>query len=83
MMYPTITASVRQGCTRSVVLSPCCPVPVISGVGEISDTKHVDVSVRMGSYINYYKKFPILLPMYMVWTCARSGSTAEIWGTVG
>ena len=56
MMYPT-TVAVRQGC--SVVLSSCCLVPVICGVGKISDTKHyawyvrkyaasVDLHVRMG-----------------------------------
>ena len=46
-MYPT-SAAVRQGCMRSVLLSSCCLVPVICGVGKISDTKHVDVNVRMG-----------------------------------
>ena len=35
-MYPT-TAAVRQGCTRSVVLSSCGLVPVICGVSKISD----------------------------------------------
>ena len=43
MMYPT-TAAVRHGCTRSVVLSSYCLVPVIRGVGKTSDTKHVDVN---------------------------------------
>ena len=38
-MYPT-TAAVRQGCTRSVVLSSCCLVHVIRDAGKISDAKH-------------------------------------------
>ena len=55
MTYPT-TAAVRQGCTRSVVLSSHCLVTVICSEGKTSDTKHVDVNVRMGWYINYYQK---------------------------
>ena len=69
MMYPA--AAVRQGCTRSVVLSSCCLVPVICGVGKVSDTKHnpwcvrkntayVEFNVRMGWYINYYYKVPYI-----------------------
>ena len=54
MMYPT-TAAVRQRYARSVVLTSLCRVPVC-GVGKISDTKHVDVNVRIGSYINSYVK---------------------------
>ena len=60
-MHPT-TAAVCQGCTRSVVLSSCCLVPGIWGVGKISDPKHypwyvhknaacMDLNVRMGCYI--------------------------------
>ena len=61
-MYPT-TAAVRQGCTRSVVLSSYCLVPVIYGVGKTSDTKHVDMNVRMGWYINYFKRYLMLPPI--------------------
>ena len=99
-MYPS-TAAVRQGCTRGVVLSSCCLVHVICGVGNLSDTKHypwyerktlpdtafVDVNVRMVFCINYYEEVPVLPPklarfMDMLWTCARSGSTAKMWGMV-
>ena len=90
-MYPT-AAAVRQGCTRSVLLSSCCLVPVICRVGKISDTKHVDVNVRMGWYISYYQKGSYITAqvgaiyghaMDMLWTCACSGSTSEMWGMVG
>ena len=97
-MCPT-TAAVWQGCTRGVVLSSCCLAPVICGVSKISDPLclylvrkntlvYLDLNVRMGWYINYYKSVSILPPklarsMDMQWRCARSGSTAEIWGMVG
>ena len=48
MVNPTPTAAVRQGCTLSLVLSSCCLVPLMCGVGKISDTNHVGVNVRMG-----------------------------------
>ena len=54
-------------------------------MGKISDTKHVDVTVRMGWYISYNKKVHILhaksaRPMDMLWTSARSGSTQQKYG---
>ena len=72
---------------RSVVLSSYCLVPVICGVGKISDTKYVDVHVWMGWYINYDQKVPILplklaQSMDMLSTCARSGSTQQKYGVV-
>ena len=39
IMYP-MTAAVRYSCTRSVVLCSGCLVPVICGVGNISEKKH-------------------------------------------
>ena len=51
MMCPTV-AAVRQGCTRSVVLSLYCLVPVTCGVATSLTQKHVDVNVSMGWYVN-------------------------------
>ena len=80
-MYPT-PAAMRQGCTCSVVLSSYYLVPVICGVGKISDAESVDVNVRMGWYENYYQKGSYITAqlarsMGMLWTCARSGSTQQ------
>ena len=84
MMYPT-TAAVRQDCTRGVLLPSSCLVPVICGVGKISDTKRVDLKVRIDWCIITIKNIPIL-PLElagavdMLWTCGRNGSTQQNYG---
>ena len=55
MIYP-IVAAVGQSCTLSIVLSSCRLVPVICGMGSISDTQHVDLNVRIGWYIHFNHK---------------------------
>ena len=88
-MYPTTTAAVRQGCTRSVVLSSSCLVPVICGVDNICDTKHVDVNVRMGWYIYYYQKCSYITAQigaiygHAMDMRTQRQHTAEIWGMAG
>ena len=87
-MYPT-TVAVRQGCTLSVVLCSCCLVPVICGVGTISDTKHVDVNARMSWHINCYRNgFHITAQICTIYghamdMCTQRQHTAETWGMVG
>ena len=69
--------------------------PVICDVGKISDTKHFrwyvrkntasgDINVRMGWYINYYKRFLYYRPNWRdLWTCyghAHAAATQQKYG---